>query len=63
MLAQGDYLVPIPGTRRMRNLDENLGALEVELSERDLTAIDAVFPLGVTAGLRYPEAMMRFVRS
>ena len=63
VLAQGDYLVPIPGTRRMRNLDENLGALEVELSERDLAAIDAVFPMGAPAGLRYPESMMRFVRA
>jgi aryl-alcohol dehydrogenase-like predicted oxidoreductase len=63
VLAQDEYIVPIPGTRRMRNLDENLGALEVELSERELAAIDAVFPPGAPAGLRYPEAMMRFVRA
>jgi len=63
VLAQDEYLVPIPGTRRMRNLDENLGALEVELSESELAALNAVFPPGAPAGLRYPEAMMRFVRS
>ncbi|HEX4388677.1 MAG TPA: aldo/keto reductase [Steroidobacteraceae bacterium] len=63
VLAQGDYIVPIPGTRRLRNLDENLGALEVELSARDLATIDAVFPMGASAGARYPESMMRFVRA
>ena len=62
VLAQGEHIVPIPGTRRVRNLDENLGALEVRLTPADLAAIAAVFPVGVTAGLRYPEGMMRLVR-
>jgi aryl-alcohol dehydrogenase-like predicted oxidoreductase len=54
--------VPIPGTRRLRNLDENLGALEVRLSDDELVQIEAVFPAGVFAGARYPEGMMRLVR-
>jgi aryl-alcohol dehydrogenase-like predicted oxidoreductase len=62
VLAQGEHIVPIPGTRRVRNLDENLGALEVRLSPEELAEIDAVFPAGVSAGLRYPENMMRLVR-
>jgi len=51
--------VPIPGTRRVRNLEENIGALQVHLEYADLAAIDAVFPFGVATGARYPEAMMR----
>jgi len=62
VLAQGEHIVPIPGTRRLRNLDENLGALEVRLSDDELVEIDAVFPAGVSAGARYPEGMMRLVR-
>jgi aryl-alcohol dehydrogenase-like predicted oxidoreductase len=62
VLAQGQHIVPIPGTRRLRNLDENLGALEVRLSDDELVQIDAVFPAGVSAGARYPEGMLRLVR-
>src|SRR5580700_3296565 len=62
VLAQGPHIVPIPGTRRLRNLDENLGALEVRLSAAELAEINAVFPAGVSAGARYPEGMMRLVR-
>jgi aryl-alcohol dehydrogenase-like predicted oxidoreductase len=59
VLAQGEHIVPIPGTRRIRNLDENLGALDVELSREDLAAIDAVFPPDAPAGARYSEQMLR----
>ena len=62
VLAQGPHIVPIPGTRRIRNLEENLGALEVALSPQELAAIDAVFPAGAIAGARYAEEMMRLVR-
>jgi aryl-alcohol dehydrogenase-like predicted oxidoreductase len=62
VLAQWQYIVPIPGTRRIRNLDENLGALEVRLSNEELAAIDAVFPVAAAAGARYAEPMMRMVR-
>jgi len=58
VLAQGDDVVPIPGTRRTRNLEENVGALDIELSAEDLTALDEVAPFGVAAGERYaPQAM------
>ncbi|MCP3063099.1 aldo/keto reductase [Myxococcus sp. K38C18041901] len=57
VLAQGQDLVPIPGTKRRKYLDENLGALAVKLSEKDLKDIDAVAPPGVAAGARYPTAM------
>ncbi len=56
VLAQGDDLVPIPGTKRLPYLEENLGALEVVLSAEDLARIDAVFPVDAAAGLRYPAA-------
>jgi len=62
VLAQGPHVVPIPGTRRVDRLDENLGALDVRLGDADLRDIEAVFPAGATAGLRYPESMMRLVR-
>ena len=62
VLAQGAHIVPIPGTRRVRNLEENLGALEVQLSAADLEEIDAEFPFSSAAGERYPEQMMRLVQ-
>jgi aryl-alcohol dehydrogenase-like predicted oxidoreductase len=62
VLAQGEHIVPIPGTRRVRNLVENLGAVEVSLSARDLAALEAVFPVTAIAGARYGEEMMRLVR-
>ena len=63
VLAQGEYIVPIPGTRRSRNLEENLGALKVQLTGVDLATIEAVFPVGASAGARYAEGMMRLVRA
>jgi aryl-alcohol dehydrogenase-like predicted oxidoreductase len=62
VLAQWQYIVPIPGTRRIRNLDENIGALDVRLSASDLEAIEAVFPTHAIAGERYAEVMMKLVR-
>jgi aryl-alcohol dehydrogenase-like predicted oxidoreductase len=61
VLAQGDDLVPIPGTKRRKYLEENVGALDVVLTAEDLRRIDEVAPKGVAAGLRYPEAMMASV--
>lgn len=52
LLAQGDDIVPIPGTKRRRYLEENVGAMEVELKGDDLRRIDEVSPLGVAAGRR-----------
>jgi aryl-alcohol dehydrogenase-like predicted oxidoreductase len=61
LLAQGDDVAPIPGTKRVKYLEENLGALEVQLSDDDLRALDELFPPGVTAGERYAEGGMRSV--
>jgi aryl-alcohol dehydrogenase-like predicted oxidoreductase len=62
VMAQWQHIVPIPGTRRKANLDENLGALAVTLSAAELAAINAVFPPSAVAGARYPEAMLRLTR-
>lgn len=59
VLAQGDDIVPIPGTKRRRYLDENLKALELTLTPSELSEIDAVFPADAVSGTRYPEAMMK----
>ncbi len=61
VLAQGDDIVPIPGTKRRKYLEENLGALEVKLSKEDLRRIDEVFPPAAAAGDRYPEHVMALV--
>ena len=59
VLAQGNDIVPIPGTKRVQYLEENLGALEVSLSASELAQLDEIAPKGhAAAGLRYPEAMM-----
>ena len=58
VLAQGEDLVPIPGTRRIAYLEENLGALDVALTADDLARIDTVFPVDASAGTRYPAAVM-----
>jgi len=61
VLAQGDDIVPIPGTKRCQYLEENVGAIDIELTAEDLRRMDESFPQGVAAGLRYPEAMMKAV--
>ncbi|SEE58602.1 Predicted oxidoreductase [Streptomyces sp. 2112.3] len=58
---RGDDVVPIPGTRRVKYLEENLGALAVELTTEELAAIDAAAPAARVAGTRYDEASMTFV--
>jgi aryl-alcohol dehydrogenase-like predicted oxidoreductase len=61
LLAQGEDVVPIPGTKQRRYLEENLRALEIELTPSDLEEIEEVAPKGVAAGERYHEAGMRTV--
>jgi aryl-alcohol dehydrogenase-like predicted oxidoreductase len=61
LLAQGDDIVPIPGTKRTARLKENIGALSVRLSAADLTVIEQAVPAGAVAGLRYPEGQMKSV--
>jgi aryl-alcohol dehydrogenase-like predicted oxidoreductase len=61
VLAQGDDIVPIPGTKRRKYLEQNAAAADVVLSQEDLARIEDVFPKDAAAGLRYPEAMMASV--
>jgi aryl-alcohol dehydrogenase-like predicted oxidoreductase len=61
VLAQGDDIVPIPGTKRIKYLDENLGALNVRLTAEELRRINEVLPVGRAAGTRYPAQGMRSV--
>ena len=58
VMIKSPQVVPIPGTKRRRYLEENLKALEVQLSPPEVAQLEAAFPLGVAAGPRYPEAMM-----
>jgi aryl-alcohol dehydrogenase-like predicted oxidoreductase len=61
VLAQGNDMVPIPGTKRRKYLEENVGALSVKLTKEDLRGIDEVFPPEAAAGQRYPEHMLALV--
>jgi aryl-alcohol dehydrogenase-like predicted oxidoreductase len=61
LLAQADFIVPIPGTKRRTYLEEDLGAGTVRISAADLARINEVMPPGSAAGLRYPQAMMQAV--
>jgi aryl-alcohol dehydrogenase-like predicted oxidoreductase len=55
VLAQGDDIVPIPGTTRVAHLEENVAALEIELTDDDLRELGSVFPMGAAAGDRYAD--------
>src|SRR5712691_5762187 len=61
LLAQGPDVIPIPGTKQIPRLDENLGALRVRLTAAEVERISAAIPIGAAAGLRYPEGGMRGV--
>ena len=61
VLAQGDDIVPIPGTKRRRYLEENIGALDVHLAPDELAEIDAILPAGSAAGSRYSAPGMRTI--
>ncbi len=61
LLAQGDDIVPIPGTKRAERVDENLAALDVVLSADEVAQLSAALPPGAAAGTRYPEAAMKAV--
>ncbi|HKR83440.1 MAG TPA: aldo/keto reductase [Terriglobales bacterium] len=63
VLARGEDIVPIPGTKRVRYLEEDAGALEVTLMPEDLRRLEEVFPYGAAAGTRYPEPMMALLDS
>ena len=61
VLAQGDDIIPIPGTRRRARLEENLKALDVQLTAADLKQMEETFPRGIAAGQRYSEQMMKLI--
>jgi aryl-alcohol dehydrogenase-like predicted oxidoreductase len=63
VLAQAPFIVPIPGTKRRKYLEENVGALGVSITAQDRARIEEVMPRGTVAGQRYPEAMMSRVNS
>lgn len=59
VLAKGDDIVPIPGTTRRTHLEENVAALEAELSATEIASLEEVMPPGIAAGTRYSEASMK----
>jgi aryl-alcohol dehydrogenase-like predicted oxidoreductase len=59
LLAQGNDIVPIPGTKRRAYLEQNLAAAALQLSAGELAQLSAAFPPGVTAGTRYPEKQLK----
>ena len=61
VLGQGEDIVPIPGTKRVKYLEENVGALDVKLTPDDLAQIEEILPKGAAAGERYNEQMMRLI--
>ena len=61
VLAQGDDIIPIPGTRHRRYLEENTGAVDVALDGNDLARLDRAFPLGAAAGRRLPDMQLPYV--
>jgi aryl-alcohol dehydrogenase-like predicted oxidoreductase len=61
VLAQGEDIIPIPGSKRRTHLEENADAVDVQLSAADCEMLESVFTIGATAGLRYPERQMRLM--
>ncbi|WP_416311382.1 aldo/keto reductase [Pseudomonas sp. W03] len=62
VLAQGEHLVPIPGTKQRKYLEENVAAVTLELSAAELAEIDAIFPVGAAAGGRYSAEVMSLIQ-
>jgi aryl-alcohol dehydrogenase-like predicted oxidoreductase len=62
VLAQGEDIVPIPGTKKVKYLEENAAAVDVALSADELARLDAGFPPGITAGTRYPEGALKLLQ-
>jgi aryl-alcohol dehydrogenase-like predicted oxidoreductase len=61
VLAKGQDIVPIPGTKRVNRLEENVGALQVPLTPEEVARLDAAFPVGAAEGTRYSEQAMKAV--
>ena len=62
-MAQGEHIFPIPGTKKMKYLEENTGSVSVKFTKEELLEIDAIAPKGIAAGLRYAEGSMKFVNA
>jgi aryl-alcohol dehydrogenase-like predicted oxidoreductase len=63
VMEQGDHIFPIPGTKRIKYLEENVGALNVNFTKEELAEIDSIAPKGAAAGTRYPEASMKVLNA
>ena len=63
LLTKGPDIVPIPGTKRMRYIEENVAAADLALSAAEIAALDAAFPMGAAAGTRYPAGSMRLLET
>jgi aryl-alcohol dehydrogenase-like predicted oxidoreductase len=61
VLTQGDFIFPIPGTKRIKYLEENVESLKVTLSREELSELDRIAPKGIASGSRYPDAMMKLI--
>lgn len=61
LLAQGEDIIPIPGTKHVKYMEENAAAVDIRLTNEDLEKLSAIFPFGVASGARYPEAMMKML--
>ena len=59
VMKQGDDIIPIPGTTRIKHIQENIRASEIELTEDEIKQIEEIFPMGAASGLRYPEQAMK----
>lgn len=63
VLSQGDFIFPIPGTKRRKYLEENVAATDVRLTETELAELDQIAPQGAASGPRYPDEMMKLVNA
>ncbi len=63
VIARDDEIVPIPGTKRIKYLEENAKAVDIKLDEEDMVRLNKAFPLGVASGMRYPERAMKAVNN
>jgi aryl-alcohol dehydrogenase-like predicted oxidoreductase len=61
LLAQGEDIVPIPGSRQQKNLEQNVAATKITLTDSELQQIQAVIPKAIAVGTRYPEPLMQKV--
>jgi aryl-alcohol dehydrogenase-like predicted oxidoreductase len=63
VMAQGDHIFPIPGTKKVKYLEENAGATDIHFNEKELSAIAGLFPFEIAAGQRYTEVGMTIVNA